>query len=140
MTRQRKNRVISMLLVAVMVLGMVPVITRAAEEPKVESSMKLEHAFDFSLISALCHSDELGVFQNYYTSPVTRGGLGKNPWNGLCFPMQWNLDKILIWSFGDCQIRTRTMSEILFNFHLTLKVMLQRNFGRRSTDRVSERI
>jgi len=42
--------------------------------------------------------------------------------------MQWNLDKILIWSFGDCQIRTRPMSEILFSFYLTLKVMLQRNF------------
>lgn len=68
MTRQRKNRAISVLLVVVMVLGMIPMITKAAEEPKVESSMKLEHAFDFSLISALCHSDELGAFQNYYTS------------------------------------------------------------------------
>ena len=72
MTRQRKNRVISMLLVAVMVLGMVPVITRAAEEPKVESFMKLERAFDFDLVSALCNSEEMGKYQNYYTSALTR--------------------------------------------------------------------
>lgn len=93
MTHQRKNRAISMLLVVVMVLGMIPMITKAAEEPKVEASMKLEHAFDFSLISALCHSDELGAFQNYYTSPVTRGGLGKNPleWTLLSYGCSYHL-------------------------------------------------
>ena len=91
MTHQRKNRAISMLLVVVMVLGMIPMITKAAEEPKVESSMKLEHAFDFSLISALCHSDELGAFQNYYTSPVTRGGFGKNPLEWTLLSYEWLL-------------------------------------------------
>lgn len=104
MTRQRKNRAISMLLVVVMVLGMIPMITKAAEEPKVESSMKLEHAFDFSLISALCHSDELGAFQNYYTSPVTRGGLGKNPleWTLLSYAMEFgqNID-LELWRLPD---------------------------------------
>lgn len=104
MTRQRKNRAISILLVVVMVLGMIPMITKAAEEPKVEASMKLEHAFDFSLISALCHSDELGAFQNYYTSPVTRGGLGKNPleWTLLSYAMEFgqNID-LELWRLPD---------------------------------------
>lgn len=104
MTRQRKNRAISVLLVVVMVLGMIPMITKAAEEPKVEASMKLEHAFDFSLISALCHSDELGAFQNYYTSPVTRGGFGKNPleWTLLSYAMEFgqNID-LELWRLPD---------------------------------------
>ena len=89
MTHQRKNRIVAMLLTAVMIIGMVPTITHAAEEPKVESFMKLERAFDFDLVSALCNSEESGNYQNYYTSAVTRGGLSGNPleWTLLSYAM-----------------------------------------------------
>ena len=93
-----------MFLVIVMVLGMIPMITQAQEAPKVESFMKLEHVSTTNLVSALCTSEEIGTYQNYYTSPVTRGGLGKSPleWTVLSYVLEYNQDVDLeLWRLPD---------------------------------------
>lgn len=92
MKRQRWNRVISMVLVIVMMLGMFPAVTHAAEEPKVESYMKLERAFSYEMVSVLCHQGSIDQFQNYYQAPVTRGSLNDNrlEWMLLSYVFQFS--------------------------------------------------
>ena len=92
MKRQRGKRVISMALVIVMMLGMFPTVTHAAEEPKVESYMKLERAFSYEMLSVLCHQGSIDQFQNYYQAPVTRGSLNDNrlEWMLLSYVFQFS--------------------------------------------------